>query len=31
VRLDGEDIGLLQARSGQWSEADNALQTGSAA
>jgi serine/threonine protein phosphatase 1 len=31
VRLDGENIGLLQARSGGWTEADNALQAGSAA
>jgi serine/threonine protein phosphatase 1 len=26
IRLDGEDIGLLQARAGGWTEADNALQ-----
>ena len=31
VRLDGEKIGLLQTRTDKWSDADNALQTGSAA
>jgi serine/threonine protein phosphatase 1 len=31
VRFWGEEIGVLQARTGEWSEADNAFQTGSAA
>ncbi|HEY4032091.1 MAG TPA: metallophosphoesterase family protein [Caulobacteraceae bacterium] len=30
VRLDGADVGLLQARAGGWTEADGALQTVSA-
>ena len=31
VKLDGEKIGLIQAKTGEWSEADSAFQTGSAA
>jgi serine/threonine protein phosphatase 1 len=31
VRLDGEDIGLVQARAGAWSEGEDTFQTGSAA
>jgi serine/threonine protein phosphatase 1 len=31
VRFWGEEIGVLQARTGEWTEADNAFQTGSAA
>jgi serine/threonine protein phosphatase 1 len=31
VKLDGEEIGLIQARTGEWTDADSALQAGSAA
>ena len=31
VRLDSDEIGVIQARTGEWTDADNALRTGSAA